>query len=100
VNTSRTKENERTQRIQETLTPRFPNAKAYQYNPASIRVRIIDEHFRGLSKPDREKLVWPLLEQLPEDIQADITILLLLTQEETEDSLMNLEFEKPTPSSL
>jgi hypothetical protein len=49
---------------------------------------------------ERERLVLPLIRQLPEDIQADITILLLLAPEEAGKSLMNLEFENPTPSRL
>lgn len=45
-------------------------------------------------------MVDPLLEQLPTETQNDITILLLLAPEETHLSMMNLEFEHPTPSKL
>lgn len=91
---------EETRQIEDLLRSEFPEVHAYRYNSASIRVRVIDQRFGKVSKPDREKMVDPLLDKLPGDTQADITILLLLTPEETKTSLMNLEFEDPTPSSL
>jgi hypothetical protein len=90
--------NEETDLIEKKLRSVFPNVEAYRYNIASIRVRIIDEHFRGKSKLERDDWVSPLLEGLPEETQNDITILLLLTPEELDHSLMNLEFENPSPS--
>jgi stress-induced morphogen len=78
---------------------KYPPA-AYRYNSASIRVRVVDEDFRGKSRVDRDAMVGPLLEQLPGETYADIMILLLLAPEEIDDSLMNLEFENPTPSRL
>lgn len=92
--------NEQTKLIEERLRPHFPNVEAYRYNIASIRVRIIDERFRGKSKPDREEMVLPIIEDLPEEIQTDLTILLLLVPKETDQSMMNVEFENPTPSIL
>jgi stress-induced morphogen len=92
--------NRRTKLIEQRLQSQFPNSRAYQYNPASIRVRIIDDRFSRKSNPERESLVVPLLEELPEDLQADITILLLLAPDEAEGSMMNVEFENPSPSLL
>jgi acid stress-induced BolA-like protein IbaG/YrbA len=92
--------NRKTRLIEQLLGRDFPNTTAYQYNPASIRVRVVDERFQGQSKVKRHDMVSPLLKQLPEDVQIDITILLLLAPEETEHSMMNLEFERPTPSVL
>jgi stress-induced morphogen len=89
-----------TRLIEGTLRRRFPNVEAYRYNPASIRVRVIDERFKGKSNPERDDLVSPLLDELPQDVQDDITILLLLTEEEREYRPMNLEFEYPAPSML
>lgn len=86
--------------ILETFSAAFPGTTAYRYNPASIRIRIIDDRFRGKDKIEREDLVLPLLNSLPEEIQQDVMILLLLTPEETKHSLANLEFENPTPSDL
>jgi stress-induced morphogen len=79
--------------------PQYPPS-AYRYNSASIRVRIVDESFRGKSKLERQELVLPVLEKLPDETQSDITILLLLAPEEVDQSMMNLEFENPTPSTL
>ena len=89
-----------TRLIEERLRSCFQNVEAYRYNPASIRVRIIDERFKHMSNPDRDDMVSPLLEELPQEIQDDITILLLLTEEEKEYRMMNVEFENPTPSML
>lgn len=89
-----------TKRIEATLGKRFSHVDAYRYNSASIRIRVIDDAFRSLSKTQREQSVQPLLEALPDKTQADIMILLLLSPEETDLSLMNLEFEHPTPSQL
>jgi len=79
-----------------------PNAQisARRQNSVSIRVRIIDDDFRGMDRVDREPAVWKLLKSLPEDILSDITMLLLLTPQEAERSLANLEFNDPIPSRL
>lgn len=79
-----------------------PNAKidVYRQNVVSIRIRIIDRAFEGIDRVDREGEVWAILEKLPEDVRADITFLLLLTPEETSQSLANMEFENPIPSRL
>jgi stress-induced morphogen len=81
-------------------TAGFTNAAAYRYNSVSLRVRIIDPRFRGLSAIEREKMVLPHIEGLPKKIRDDITILLLLAPEETSTSMMSLEFDDPTPSRL
>lgn len=95
-----------TKRIEGLLRKHFPGhpadypPAAYRYNPASIRVRVVDESFRGKSRPEREAMVLPLLQKLSEDVRADVTVLLLLAPDEVERSMMNLEFEEPTPSRL
>jgi hypothetical protein len=89
-----------TKQIEAAVGQKFPNVEAYRYNSASIRVRVIDDSFKNMSKSDREKIVQPLLDPLPEKIQGDIMILLLLAPHEAPASLMNLEFEHPTPSKL
>jgi len=42
-------------------------------------VRLINDRFRRKDRVEREEMVLPLIEQLPEDTQADIMVLLLLT---------------------
>ena len=40
------------------------------------------------------------LEKLPEEVQSDISMVVLLTPAETKRSLANLEFEDPSPSLI
>ena len=89
-----------TKKIEQVVGKRFPNVEAYRYNSASIRVRVIDEAFLGKSKAEREQMLASLLDSLPDKTQRDITILLLLAPEETTTSMMNVEFEQPSPSDL
>lgn len=79
-----------------------PNARIdlYRQNPVSVRVRIIDPDFAGRSKIDRSKEVWKYLNSSSDEIQSDLSALILLTTEETRKSIANLEFEDPIPSSL
>jgi stress-induced morphogen len=79
-----------------------PSAKidSYRQNSASIRIRIIDPDFKKMDRARRHDLIWDFLEQLPEDTQSQITILLLLTPEETKKSIANMDFENPIPSRL
>ena len=85
----------------------FEKADAYRYNSASIRVRLIDSRFEGLSPAQRDAMVEPHLEQLPESTQADIMNLftfapseLQQTQKTCREFLLNTEFEDPSPSIL
>lgn len=79
-----------------------PNAQmdVRRRNPVSIRIRIIDPDFQGMDRVDREPELWRILEQLPEEIFANVTMLLLLTPEEAKQSFANYEFENPIPSPL
>src|SRR5881275_2508962 len=45
--------------------------EAYRYNPGSIRVRITDPDFHGLTEVERENAVWPILENLPDDVRSE-----------------------------
>jgi hypothetical protein len=72
----------------------------YRQNPVSIRVRIIAPTFVGESKVERSRRVWRYLNSLPDDVQSDLSTLILLTPEETTMSFANLEFDDPIPSSL
>jgi stress-induced morphogen len=92
-------------KVEEVLGEQFQQVDAYRYNSASIRVRVVDPKFEGKSIEDRESLVEPLLNRLPENIQADIINLLTLAPSEIRDqlnrhSLVNLEFDDPSPSML
>lgn len=66
----------------------------------AIRIRIVAPDFIGQDLVERENEVWKLLEQLPDEVFCDITMLLLLTPKEAQKSIANMEFEDPTPSRL
>jgi stress-induced morphogen len=72
----------------------------YRQNPVSIRIRIIDREFSGISRADRHEIVWKFLERLPEEVQSEISLLIPLTPDETKESLANFEFDNPIPSIL
>src|SRR5208282_2871665 len=72
----------------------------YRQNSASVRVRIVDSDFSGMSKKERHNLVWKYLDPISEDAQADISMLVLLAPTEVDKSMSNLEFEDPVPSGL
>jgi hypothetical protein len=72
----------------------------YRQNIVSVRLRIVDPDFAGQGKPQRSQQAWKYLEQLPEDVQGDISTVLLLTPDETKMSFANIEFDDPTPSRL
>lgn len=76
------------------------NIRVRRQNPVAIRIRIIDPDFEGINVVDREDELWRLLTQLPEEIVADITVLLLLTPAEATHSLANVEFDDPISSRL
>jgi len=79
-----------------------PNARIdlYRQNSVSVRVRIIDPAFAGRNKIERSTEAWKYLNSLPDDVQSDLSTVILLTPEETERSFANLEFEDPIPSTL
>jgi hypothetical protein len=82
-------------RLREKYLPNHPRAevRAYRYNPASVRVRVIDPDFAGKDTAEREDMVWPVLETLPGHVVEDISILLLLPPEERDSSALSLEFD-------
>ena len=86
----------------EAYTAHHPRAvvEAYRRNSASIRVRIVDPDFKGIDRIDREVPVWAILDTLPEEVKADISMLVLVTPPEAKKSGASLEFEDPAPSLL
>ena len=77
---------------------------AYRYNSASLRVRVVDPSFKGLSREERDDHVEPFLSELDDNTQADIMNLVLLYPGETRESfrayMNNEEFEHPSQSML
>lgn len=82
----------------------FDQVDSYQYNWATIRVRVIDKRFKNLSIEKRDAMVERLLKNLPEATQRKIVTLLTFAPDELDSksrfALMNLEFEDPSPSRL
>jgi stress-induced morphogen len=79
-----------------------PGAKidVYRQNSVSVRVRIIDSQFEGMTRIQRSDAAWKFLATIPEDSQSDISTVLLLTPDELQTSFANLEFEDPVVSGL
>jgi stress-induced morphogen len=82
--------------------PHHPRAEieAYRRAPAILRARVIDPDFKGKGIVERENMVWPIIEALPQDVQDDLHVLLLLTPQERKRSIMSAEFDNPSPSLL
>lgn len=95
----------------------FARVDAYRYNSASIRVRVIDPGFEGLSDEERDVRVEKVLDQIPsERTRGDILLLLTLTPSEaTVDAAklspsaragvlrklwLNASFEDPEPDEF
>jgi hypothetical protein len=79
-----------------------PKAKIelYRQNSVSVRIRILNPEFDGRSRGQREEEVWAILNKLPEETLAEISLLLLLTPNEAKSSFANIDFEEPIPSKL
>jgi hypothetical protein len=89
------------------LRQHFERADSYRYNSASIRVRVIDSRFEGLSREKRDAMVEPYLDTLPPDTQRDIVTLFTFAPSELNrapatfrEFLLNTEFDEPSPSML
>jgi stress-induced morphogen len=72
----------------------------YRQNSISVRIRVIDPAFAGLEKSERHDKIWDHLVTLPDEIQGDVSMLVVLTPEEVKRSMANLEFENPSPSLI
>jgi len=76
------------------------SVEVYRQNSASVRARIVDPDFDGVSKADRHDAVWAFVKDLPEEQQAEISLLLLLVPGELKMSFASYEFDHPVPSQL
>jgi len=74
--------------------------EAYRHNSVSIRVRLVHDEFRDMTRSAREQRVLPVIRTLPDATQQDITVLLLLAPGELDRSMMNVEFEHPVTSRI
>jgi hypothetical protein len=74
--------------------------EVYRQNSVSVRIRVINPDFANLTRAQREEELWKVLNQLPEEVAAEVSLLLLLTPEEAKKSFANFEFDNPIPSKL
>jgi len=76
-------------------------AALYRQNTASIRVRVIDRLFEGMTKSRRHDMVWEFLAaRVDADTLAEVSLLLAIAPAELRSSLMNYEFDDPSASQL
>src|SRR5271170_6732275 len=71
-----------TQIVEAQLRPHFQQVDAYRYNSASIRVRVIDSRFDGMSREKRDALVEEQIDKLPLETQRDIVTLFVFAPSE------------------
>jgi stress-induced morphogen len=77
------------------------DAALYRRNNGSIRLRVIDRRFAGMTKSRRHADVWDFLAaRVPEDTLADVSLVLAVAPAELHTSFANFEFDHPVPSRL
>lgn len=101
------KRTDETRSVEDVLREAFEQADAYRYNSASIRVRVIDKRFEGMSREKRDSLVEEQLAKLPPETQRDIVTLFAFAPSELIESprtfrewMQCREFDDPSPSML
>jgi hypothetical protein len=101
------KRTDETRMVEQELGRSFERVDSYRYNSASIRVRVIDSHFAGVSRDEREKKVEQQIEKLPEATQRDIVTILCFAPDELKQTpknfrefMLNAEFDEPSESVL
>jgi stress-induced morphogen len=73
----------------------------YRQNSGSVRVRIIDDRFRGQSKGQRHDYAWGFIsDRLDQDSREEVSMLILLTPDEVKSSVINSIFDDPIPSHV
>jgi hypothetical protein len=93
--------------VEDLLRDHFERVDCYRYNSASIRIRVVDSRFEGLSREQRDTMVEEYLDTLPPETQRDIVSLFTFAPSELDRSptkyrefLLNAEFDDPSPSVL
>jgi stress-induced morphogen len=96
-----------TRNIEDLIGQHFKQADSYRYNSATIRVRVIDPRFKGLSREKRDEMVEKYLDELPPETQRDIVTLLTFEPSELKrkptsyrENMLNAEFEDAGPPML
>jgi hypothetical protein len=107
ANNWESKRTDETRGIEELLRKEFEQADSYRYNSASIRIRVIDHCFEGMSRDERDKRVEEQIDKLPPETQRDIVTLFTFAPSELSgdprtfrEFMLNTEFDAPSPSML
>ena len=85
----------------ETYEAAHPSAESslYRQNAGSVRVRMMDRRFEGMSKSRRDNEVREFLAaRVPEDTVAEVSQVLTVAPAELRTSFANFEFEQPIPT--
>ena len=94
------REDRHVRRIREKLTSAYarqhPCAEidVKRYSSLCVHIRIVDADFASQSRTARDTAIWDILDTLPEDTREEISLLTLLTPDETKTSVMNQVFEE------
>jgi len=76
-------------------------ASLYRQSPGSIRLRIIDDRFAGVSLSRRHDELWDFLSRrVGDDTMGEVSILLAFPRSELKRSLANQDYEDPIPFDL
>ena len=101
------KRTDETRMVEETLKPHFEQVDSYRYNSASIRLRVIDSRFEGMSREKRDAMVEEQIDKLPLETQRDIVSLYVFAPSELTQTpktfrefMLNTEFDNPSPTML
>lgn len=86
----------------ERYAAKHPSAEveAYRQNSVSVRVRVVDPAFHGMSRTQREEDFWSVFDELSDELTSELSVVLLLTPDEARKSIASIEFDDPTPSRL
>jgi hypothetical protein len=96
-----------TRMVENMLRPHFEHVDSYRYNSASIRLRVIDSRFEGVSREKRDAMVEEHIDKLPPVTQRDIVTLFVFAPSELTQTpksfrefMLNTEFDDPSPTML
>ena len=102
-----TKRTPETRIVEDLLRQHFKQADSYRQNSASIRVRVIDPRFEGITREKRDAMVEEYLDKLPLETQRDIVTLFTFAPSEIEqtsmrlrEQMLNIEFEESSQPIL
>src|SRR5207244_950501 len=88
--------------LREKYLPRHPKAEfsVFRSSPANVHIRILDPDVRGVDIPERDDMAWEVLDELPDEVVSDISVVLLLPPEDRDAYELSREFDTPTRSRV